>query len=40
MEYGTKVTETLTTMGQVRVEQLQEAVQEPTFRPLKCHIKN
>ncbi len=28
MEYGTKVTETLTTMGQVRVEQLQEAVQE------------
>lgn len=28
MEYGTKVTDTLTTMGQVRVEQLQEAVQE------------
>ncbi len=28
MEYGTKVTDSLTTMGQVRVEQLQQAVQE------------
>lgn len=28
MEYGTKVTDTLTTMGQVRLEQLQEAVAE------------
>lgn len=40
MEYGTKVTDTLTTMGQVRVEQLQAAVQEGFKSVLNLRVPN
>lgn len=40
MEYGTKVTDTLTTMGQVRVEQLHEAVQEGFKSVLNLRVPN
>ncbi|MBD0268783.1 MAG: phosphatase [Cyanobacteria bacterium Co-bin8] len=40
MEYGTKVTDTLTTMGQVRVEQLQEAVNEGFKSVLNLRVPN
>ncbi|MFQ4136966.1 beta-lactamase hydrolase domain-containing protein [Nodosilinea sp. PGN35] len=40
MEYGTKVTDALTTMGQVRVEQLQAAVQEGFKAVLNLRVPN